>query len=106
MDRFDAANAEDAEAHARNSLAHRTTDWHDDSSVYGAAVYLEFGPRCATTHRGPDELYHRAAWERAAIAALNAGREDWQRWASQHHKEFAIRRPTDEEVRAALSAMR
>lgn len=106
VDHFEAPNAAEAEAHARNSLAFRTTDWHDDTSVHQAAVYLEYGPRCAATHCGPDELYRHAAWERAVTAASNAGSEDWQAWAEQHQEEFAIRRPTAEEVRAALHAMR
>ncbi|MEV8504518.1 hypothetical protein AB0368_06755 [Actinoplanes sp. NPDC051475] len=44
---------------------------------------------------GPDELYHYAAWQRAARAAMNAGRDDWHEWAWEHHAQFAVARPAE-----------
>jgi hypothetical protein len=90
---FAAANGDDAEVQARHWLAHRTTDWHDNDSVHGAAAYLQAGPRCTDDRYGPDALYRYAAWQRAARAATEAGREDSHEWASAHAKEFAIPRP-------------
>jgi hypothetical protein len=89
---FGAANWDEAEAHARHDLAHRSTDWHDDDSVHEAAAYLQHGPRLADGRHGPDELYRYAAWQRAARAATEDGRDDWHEWASVHAKEFAIAR--------------
>lgn len=81
-----------AEACTRSALAHRTTDWHDDASVHAAAAYLDRGPR-GGDQDAADELYRYAAWQRAAHAAIEAGRTDWHAWASAHQREFAVRRP-------------
>lgn len=89
---FRAANWDEAEAQVRHDLAHRSTDWHDDDSVHEAAAYLHHGPTLADDRCGPDALYRYAAWQRAARAAMDAGRDDWHEWASAHEKEFAIPR--------------
>ncbi|MEV0732420.1 hypothetical protein [Polymorphospora sp. NPDC050346] len=88
-----AASWEEAEAHARHNLAHISTDWHDDTSVQEAAAYLEGGDRFEYGQYGPDELYGYAAWQRAAKAAMDAGRHGWHQWASDHQAEFAVARP-------------
>jgi hypothetical protein len=71
-----------------------STDWHDDGSVQEAAAYLDRGPTVAGDGYGPDELYRYAAWQRAARSAMDAGRDDWHEWASQHEAEFTVSRPT------------
>jgi len=81
----------DAEAAAQHDLAHRSTDWHDDS-VHTAAAYLAAGPAAPGSPYGPDELYDYAAFQRAARVALATGREDWHEWSTAHQHEFAVRR--------------
>jgi hypothetical protein len=83
-----------AEARARYDLAQRTTDWHDDGSVHDAAAYLAQGPKLEFDRHGPAELYHYAAWQRAAKAAIAAGRDDWHEWAHEHYADFTIAAPT------------
>jgi hypothetical protein len=85
---------EQVEAYARHSLARLSTDWHDNASVQEAAAYLDRGPTATGDEYGPDELYRYAAWQRAARAAMDAGRDDWHEWASQHRAEFTVPRPT------------
>lgn len=89
---FGAANWAEAEASARNDLAHRSTNWHDDASVQDAAAYLARGPRGDDRAR-PEDLYDYAAWQRAAKAAADEGCPDWHEWASAHQREFAVPRP-------------
>jgi hypothetical protein len=92
---FGAASWAEAEADTRTSLAHQSTDWHDDASVQDAAAYLDRGPR-GDGRAGPEELYDYAAWQRAAKAATDDGRPDWHEWASAHRREFAVPRRTNE----------
>jgi hypothetical protein len=92
---FRVADWTEAEADARHSLAHQSTDWHDDTSVHTAAAYLDSVPHGGGTY-GSGELYRYAAWQRAAKAATDEGRPDWHEWASAHQKEFAIPRLTNE----------
>jgi hypothetical protein len=92
---------EQAEAQARYGLAQRTTDWHDDGSVHEAAAYLAQGPKIEFDRHGPSELYHYAAWQRAAKAALAADRDDWHEWAHEHYADFTITQP---ETGGAVSA--
>jgi hypothetical protein len=87
---------EEAEAHARHTLAQISTDWHDDASVQEAAAYLEGGQRHDHGQYGPDEFYRYAAWQRAAKAAMDAGRADWHQWAGDHKAEFTVPRPSDD----------
>ncbi len=87
---------EEAEAHARHTLAQLSTDWHDDASAHEAAGYLEGGQRHGYGQYGPAEFYRYAAWQRAAKAAMDAGRDDWHQWASDHEREFTIARPSQE----------
>ncbi|QWF85756.1 hypothetical protein [Amycolatopsis sp. CA-230715] len=94
MTGFDAASWAEAEADTRHSLVHQSTDWHNDTSVHEAAAYLDSSPRTRDLF-GPDELYRYAAWQRAAQAAMKAGRDNWHEWASSHASEFAVSRPTD-----------
>jgi hypothetical protein len=81
---------EAAEAHARHNLAQASTDWHNDDSVREAAAYLEGGQRFGHGEYGPDEFLRYAAWQRAAKAAMAAGRDDWHEWAHQHRNEYTI----------------
>jgi hypothetical protein len=67
---------EQAEAYARHSLAQLSTDWHDDGSVQQAAAYLDHGRTVPGDPYGLDALYRYAAWQRAARAAMDAGRDD------------------------------
>lgn len=90
-----AASWAEAEAEARHSLARQSTDWHDDASVHGAAAYLDHYGCGGDDRYGSDELYRYASWQRAAKAAMDAGREDWHEWASAHAKEFAVPRPAE-----------
>jgi len=83
---------EEIQARARYDLAQRTTDFHDDSSVHEAAAYLRAGSPGADQF-GADELYRYASWQRAARAAIDAGRTDWHEWACEHWAEFPIRPP-------------
>jgi hypothetical protein len=83
---------QEAQARTRYHLAQRTTDFHDDSSVHEAAAYLSATPH-PTGRSGADELYRYASWQRAARAAIDAGRDDWHEWASEHCAEFPIARP-------------
>jgi hypothetical protein len=85
---------EQAEASARHSLAQLSTDWHDDGSVQQAAAYLDHGRTVPGDPYGPDELYRYASWQRAARAAMDAGRDDWHEWATAHETEFTVPRPT------------
>jgi hypothetical protein len=89
-----------AEAHARYDLAQRTTDWHDDGSVHDAAAYLAQGPKLEFDRHGPAELYHYAAWQRAAKAAIAAGRDDWPEWAHEHYADFTIAAPAPDDTPA------
>jgi hypothetical protein len=89
---FRAEDWDEAQAQARSSLAHGSTDWHDDHSVQEAAAYLDARPTPAGSPYGSNELYRYAAWQRAAQAAMQAGRDDWHDWASSHAKEFAVPR--------------
>lgn len=89
-----AAGWAEAEADARATFAHQSTDWHDDASVHAAADYLERGPHGHDRYAS-DELYRYAAWQRAARAARNEDRPDWHEWASAHQDEFAVPRPDD-----------
>lgn len=91
---FRAATWAEAEADTRRSLAQQSTDWHDDASVHATAAFLDRGPR-GEDRSGPDDLYHYAAWQRAAKAATDNGRLDWHEWASAHQQEFTIPRPTE-----------
>jgi hypothetical protein len=84
---------EQVEAQARYDLAQRSTDWHDDTSVHEAAAYLRKVRSGPDSWSGPDELYRYAAWQRAARAAMNAGRDDWHDWASEHQAQFTIAVP-------------
>jgi hypothetical protein len=86
-----AGSWEQAQSHARYCLAQRSTDWFDDSSVHEAAAYLN-AKQAPDGWSGPDELYRYAAWQRAMRAALDAGREDWHEWASEHWAQFAVPR--------------
>lgn len=83
---------EQVESHARYALAQRSTDWFDDSSVHEAAAYLKSRPG-PDDWSGPDELYRYAAWQRAARAAMEAGRDDWHGWAGGHWAQFTIAQP-------------
>ena len=89
---FGATSWAQAEADTRNNLAHRSTDWNDDSSVHEAAAYVARGPR-GDGLAGPEQLYDYAAWQRAAKAAMDEGRPDWHEWASAHQREFVVPRP-------------
>lgn len=89
---FGAANWDEAEACARHDLVHRCTDWHDDDSVHEAAASLHRSAQLADGRYGPDELYRYAGWQRAARAAIKAGREDWHEWATEHARSFMIPR--------------
>ncbi len=78
----------DREARMRYDLAQRTTDQLDDVSVRGG---WEFIPASASDSWGTslrDEFLRMAGWQRAARAAMDAGREDWHEWASAHTAEF------------------
>lgn len=83
---------EEAEAHARHTIAQRSTDWHDDASVHEAAGYLDGGQRFGYGQYGPDDFCRYAAWQRAAKAAMAKGRDDWHEWASAHEAEFTVPR--------------
>ena len=89
---FRAGSWNEAEGQVRYDLAQRSTDWHDDDSVHEAADFLNQAPNRTDDRCGPDALYRYAAWQRAARAAMHAGRDDWHEWASAHEKEFAIPR--------------
>ncbi|RSM47984.1 hypothetical protein DMB66_47190 [Actinoplanes sp. ATCC 53533] len=82
---------EQVEARARCNLAQRSTDWFDDSSVHEAAAYLTVSPG-PDDWSGPDALYRYAAWQRAAQAAMAAGRDNWHEWATEHWAQFAVAR--------------
>jgi hypothetical protein len=69
----------------RSSLAHLSTDWHDDGSVHAGAAFL-----AKNKTRGARDLFEYAAWQRAAKAAMDAGEDDWHRWATDHASEFAV----------------
>lgn len=91
---------DDAEAQARNDLAHRTTDWHDDASVHAAAEYVTGWNRF--DQKRADALYEYAAWQRAAKHAIDQGMgDDFHPWAGEHWREFALTRPepSDKEPR-------
>lgn len=83
---------DEIQARARYDLAQRTTDFQDDASVHEAAAYLRAGPRPSGQY-GADELYRYASWQRAARAAIDAGRDNWREWASEHRAEFLIPEP-------------
>jgi len=83
---------EQVEARARYNLAQRSTDWHDDTSVHEAAAYLNARPG-PDDWSGPEDLYRYAAWQRAAQAAMDAGRDDWHGWAGDHWRQFTIAPP-------------
>jgi hypothetical protein len=89
-----AGNWETAVADARYDLAQRTTDFHDDTSVHEAADYLAAAPPAPDGTRGPDEHYDYACWQRAAKTAIDAGRDDWHEWATEHRTEFTIAAPS------------
>jgi hypothetical protein len=84
---------EQAERYARYNLAQMSTDWHDDASVQQAAAFLDRDRITPGDPLGPDELYGYAAWQRAARAAMDAGRDDWHEWATTHRAEFDVPRP-------------
>jgi hypothetical protein len=81
---------DEAEAGARCRLAHMATDWHDDASVHAGAAYLRGADRIGYGQYGPAEFLRYAAWQRAAKAAMDAGRDDWHRWAGEHATQFAV----------------
>ena len=87
---FTADGWDDAQARTRYNLAQLSTDWHDDSSVHEAAAYLDDRRGVAGSEYGPAELYRYAAWQRAAAAAMAAGRDDWHQWAHEHQAQFAV----------------
>lgn len=87
---------EEAKADARCTIAHATTDWHDDDSVHEAARFLEGGERFDSGQYGPDELYRYAAWQRAAKHASDEGMPDLHEWATRHRNEFRVPRPERE----------
>ena len=68
---------EQARAFARHNLAQVSTDWHDDASVQHAAAFLDQERIASDDPHGPDEFYRYASWQRAARAAMHAGRRDW-----------------------------
>lgn len=80
---------------ARYHLAGRTADWFDDTSVQEAAAFVADGRRFRNGQYGPDELYQYAAWQRAAKAAMDAGRDDWHEWATHNANDpqFTVPRP-------------
>jgi hypothetical protein len=80
---------EQMEARARYNLAQLFTD---DSNVHEAVAYLKSTPRPDDWSGGPDDFYRCAAWQRAARAAMAAGRDDWHEWASEHWAQFALAR--------------
>lgn len=80
-------------AEARYHLVHLATDWHDDASVHAGAAFIAGGERYGHGQYGPEELYRYAAWQRAARAAMDAKRDDWHQWASEHEREFVVPRP-------------
>jgi hypothetical protein len=88
-----AADWAEAEASARHHLAQASTDWHDDASVHGGAAYLEAGRNIGHGQYGPDDFYRYAAWQRAARAAMDAGRDDWHQWASDNQADYAVSPP-------------
>lgn len=90
---FSATSWAEAVADMRHNLAQRSTDWHDDASVWEAAEYLHGGDRFRYGQLGPAELLRYAAWQRAAKAAKDAGRADWHEWAGEHRDEFAVPKP-------------
>lgn len=83
---------EQVESRARYNLAQRSTDWFDDNSVHQAAAYLKARP-VPNDWSGPAGLYRYAAWQRAARAAMDASRDDWREWASDHWRQFTIAAP-------------
>lgn len=83
---------EQVQARARYNVAQRSTDWFDDSSVHGAAAYLKARPG-PDVWSGPDDLYRYPARQRAARTAMDAGRDDWHEWASEHWAQFTIPSP-------------
>lgn len=89
------ASWDEAVASAQYDLAHRTTDWHDDDSVEEALDFVEDSKKVRPGYYGPAELREYARWQRAAKAAMDAGRADWHEWASVHWRdvEFAVPRP-------------
>ncbi len=93
---FCAVNWDDAEAHARHDLAHRSTDWHDEVSAHRSR---RLSPPWPTTRRRPERAGRAVPlcgrWQRAARAATEAGSENVHEWASAHEHEFAIPRPAE-----------
>lgn len=79
---------------ARHHLAHRSTDWHDDTSVQYGAAFLDAGQPRGQRRYGPEDFYEYASWQRAAKAAIEAGRADYHSWAGRHEHdpEFAVPR--------------
>lgn len=72
----------------RSALRHfldLATDPHDDESVAGGVAFIR-------SQRGTDDdvadFLRRAAWQRAAKAAIDAGEADYHRWACDHEREF------------------
>ncbi|WP_043738367.1 hypothetical protein [Nocardia asiatica] len=89
---FSASDWDEAEAHTRHTLAHLSTDWHDDTSVHNAAAYVTGDWRVRDGEFGAERLYSYAAWQRAAKAAIDSGRSDWHQWATEHAAQYAIPR--------------
>jgi len=90
---FEAAGWDEAEAHTRYTIAQSSTDWHDDDSVHQAAAFLTTHKWTGRSEYGAEDLYRRAAWQRAAKAAMDAGHDDLHTWATANAKNYTVPRP-------------